>query len=178
LLPVVGGIGCASDAAMPPQKEASGALAAEAALSCDRDVAAFHAGPAGVGLEVPSESGEVTVRILGARPSVPAKYRNDWTIQFLAKGAPLNDVVIEDACAWMHSASHNHGGPAMAVTQLADRSTYWIEDLSLFMHGEWSIELAITPPNLSGAPSARTTCSKNVGTDRVVIPACVPDEGE
>lgn len=138
---------------------------------------AFRAGGPGIGLEVQSAGKAITARVLDADPLTPARFYNDWTVQFLdAQGAPLTDVTVQNACAWMY-VQHNHGSPAMNVAQLPDASSYKLSALNLFMRGPWSIELALSSARLGGQPTQVTACDKtHPGSDKIVIPVCLSDE--
>jgi len=132
----------------------------------------------GIGLETPSQTKTITARVLDATPKTAARFDNSWTVQFLdAQGAPLNDVTINNACAWMYV--HQHGGPPMAVTQLSDPSTFELKALNLFMRGPWSIELAVSSPSKGGTPTQMTACDRNgkaLGMDKIALSICVQDE--
>lgn len=170
-------VACTSDASGDGGTTAGAAAGSDAPVKCPADTPVFSATPTG-GLTVASGSKALSARVILAKPTEPTRYRNDWTVQFLdAAGAPVNDVVLSDACAWMYV--HNHGGPAMTVTQLADKSTYQLTELNLFMPGPWSIELAVTSPSHPAAADGKTKCDdmgKRLGTDKISIPVCVKDE--
>lgn len=148
---------------------------------CAADTPVFTATPSS-GLTLPSASKALSARVTAAKPAEPMRYRNDWTLQFFdAAGAPVNDIEVNDVCAWMYV--HNHGGPATKVTPTPDKSIFQITELNLFMAGPWSVEIVASSPSHPGAGGEYTKCeeattgqNRRVGTDKIVIPVCVKDE--
>ncbi|HTU60209.1 MAG TPA: hypothetical protein VMF89_17285, partial [Polyangiales bacterium] len=93
------------------------------------------------GLLVMGNRNTVQGRIVQAAPATPERFENDWTVQFSdATGAPLDDLTITNACAFM--PVHGHGGVPKEVAK-AGAATFKLTGLNLFMRGPWEVQLAV-----------------------------------
>ena len=170
-------LGCAAD----PEPTAPGMTTspeAEAeAARCPVDTPVFSAAPDS-GLLVLGNRNIVQGRIVQAEPAQPERFENDWTVQFSdAAGAPLDDLTIANACAFM--PVHGHGGVPKEVVK-SGPATFTLTGLNLFMRGPWEVQLAVSSVSAAGATALEaTSCDRDrrqAGNDLLIFRACISDD--
>lgn len=155
----------------PPHDAMSGLSAAK----CTPEQLEFMSGPAGIGMVTMGEKMLAQIRTLDASPRQPKRFENDWTVGFLnAAGQPLNDVQIVSVCAYM--PEHRHFEPPQQITPMSDPSSFKFSKLNLSMAGAWLVQVAINSPTIGGTPSMATRCDPAMGSEMIVLHACIPDE--
>jgi hypothetical protein len=147
---------------------------------CPSDTPAFHAGPAGIGLEAVGNKQLAKVRVIDAMPKTPVKYENDWTVAFLdAQGLPLADAQLPTlvaACARM--PVHAHTEPPKSIQPGTEPGTFKLHALNLSMVGPWEVQLAVSSPTLGGTADQYTLCDTHFdspGNDLIVLRTCISD---
>ena len=138
--------------------------------------------------------GTLRARLIKASPVHPTKKAvNNWTVQFMDEhGAPLEDVEVAAACAYM--PVHQHGtGPLNGTKMLSEPGQFELDYLNFIMRGPWEVQLVLNraAPAASdmdastkhdpGAamPMEFTGCDRDhrhPGTEYAVFPVCVADE--
>jgi hypothetical protein len=114
------------------------------------------------GMTTLSAEGRIAVVLQDASGIPPVRYFNDWTLAFTdAEGAPLEDLEVLRARAYMRV--HNHYGTPdpRVVRQDDDPSVFELERINLFMRGPWEVQLTLR--------------SESAGEDDVVVHVCVEE---
>lgn len=115
--------------------------------------------PFALGMEALGRFGRIGARLLEARPAPPARYRNDWELEFIdGMGRVLEDVAVVRARPFMPVHGHD-GNITPTVRPLANRVA--LDYLNLNMRGPWEIQL--------------TVHSSALGDDEIVFHVCVPE---
>jgi hypothetical protein len=102
----------------------------------------------------------MTVSLTDANPAPPQQCDdcNRWTLMIEdGDGNPIEGAVIE---VDPRMPDHGHGTPIVAEVEDRGGGTYYLDPLSLFMKGYWTIAVDVTPPD--GEP------------DSVLFKFCVP----
>lgn len=126
-------------------------------VGCPDDIPAFE-----LGAQTAGSRGRINVVLREASAVPPVRYFNDWTLEVTdADGAPLEDVEVVRARAYMRV--HNHyGTPDPKVVQHEDEPALFdFERLNLFMRGPWEVQLTLR--------------SESAGEDDVVVNVCVDE---
>lgn len=124
---------------------------------CPDHIPAFEAGMTTLGSQ---KRIAAVLREASAMP--PERYFNDWTLEFTdAEGAPLEDVEVLRARAYMRVHDH-YGTPDPSVAQReAEPALFDLERINLFMRGPWEVQLVLR--------------SESAGEDDVVVDVCVEE---
>lgn len=88
--------------------------------------------------------GGMTVRILSSDPMrARQKVRNDWVVEVLdTSGAPVADVDITSATAWMEV--HMHAGlPAPKIMKQVEPGRFLLDNVNFSMRGPWDVRLTV-----------------------------------
>jgi hypothetical protein len=94
------------------------------------------------GLELTSENEIFRARLMDAMPAPPARYINDWSLEFeLTDGGSLEDVEIE-IIPWM--PDHNHGSAAPITIAANEDGSVSATGIDLFMVGYWEVHIDLT----------------------------------
>lgn len=155
----IGLAGCKEDPAEPDEHVHDAGPHDDAAEfeGCPESTPLFELGMSSAG-----EAGHITVVLREASAVPPVRYFNDWTLEFTdAEGAPLEDVEVLRARAYMRV--HNHyGTPDPKVVRREDeRAVFDFKRLNLFMRGPWEVQLTLR--------------SESAGEDDVVVNVCVDE---
>lgn len=112
-----------------------------------------------LGMSTTSGDGSLKAALLAAAPAPPAKFFNDWTVEFRsADDAPLEDVTIRSARAFMPVHGH-YGTPDPRQTQHEDEpAEFDLDALNLFMRGPWQVKLAVSSPSSGQADLVFEVC--------------------
>lgn len=104
------------------------------------------------GLAKPGEAGQLTVTLVAATPSPPAKGTNQWTVRITdAAGAPVDGATVAVA---PFMPDHNHGSSMKPVVRAgATPGEYVVDSLYFFMIGLWRVTFTIALPT-GGADNA------------------------
>jgi hypothetical protein len=153
----------------------AGQLHPDEEVRCPDDLPELFAGETS-GSVAMGENGEVMARVIAAA-FVPAQRlkKNVWTVELTsADGAPLEDVELVKACAYM--PVHGHGKPPREVEPLAEPGRFTLDFLNFTMRGPWEVQLAVDTG--SGATDGRgTSCAPGeTGSDYVAFEVCVLDD--
>ena len=112
-----------------------------------------------IDMEAAGTAGRIRARLRAASPAPPARYRNDWRVDFLnAQGEVLTDVTILRARPFM--PVHGHDGNVQP-TWRAQGSEFALDYLNLNMRGPWEIQLGVR--------------SAALGEDAMVFHVCVAE---
>ncbi|EYF07458.1 auxin-binding protein [Chondromyces apiculatus DSM 436] len=96
------------------------------------------------GMEVPSEGGSFSVRLVEATPGPPAKGENSWTLLVLDGAGQAVEGVTLTVTPWM--PDHNHGSPAPpTVRATVTPGEYEVSAIDLIMAGFWEVTVDIAP---------------------------------
>jgi hypothetical protein len=155
----IGLTGCKEDPPKPDDRVHDGGSHDDAAEfeGCPESTPVFELGMSSAG-----EQGRITVVLHEASAVPPVRYFNDWALEFTdADGAPLEDVEVVRARAYMRV--HNHyGTPDPRVAQREDEpAVFDLERINLFMRGPWEVQLTLR--------------SESAGEDDVVVHVCVDE---
>ena len=118
---------------------------------CPEDIPEFS-----FGMTTATEDGTLKAALVDASPAPPARFFNDWTIEFKdADDAPAEDVRLRRARAFMPVHGH-YGTPDPRLGQHGDApAVFDLDRLNLFMRGPWQIILSVSSPNTSKPRSGR-----------------------
>jgi hypothetical protein len=155
----IGLTGCGEESARDPEKHLHDGGHGDAAEfeGCPENLPAFE-----LGAQTAGSRGAINVVLREASAVPPVRYFNDWTLEVTdADGAPLEDVEVVRARAYMRV--HNHYGlPDPTVVQQEDEpALFALERLNLFMRGPWEVQLTLR--------------SESAGEDDVVVNVCVEE---
>jgi hypothetical protein len=170
--------GCPKDDAQP-DSQSPPAHDAGMAMPCAKGTPELTVGEMD-GLTAMGKHKLIQARVIAADHQPPERYYNTWTVQFLDdKGEPLDDVKVENACAYM--PLHLHGNPPRKVTPQDDPDKVELNDLNLFMPGAWEIQLAVTSPSAASGPAKDyTNCDaktqRGPGSELIVLTVCQPND--
>jgi hypothetical protein len=141
--------GCSSDAkpgAAP--SDAGDAMAADLAdtgeeLVVQCDPGALEADTLITGVSAKGKT--FTAKFVSSDPSPPARYDNDWTVDFTdANGAPVTDLQMTSARTWM--PYHGHGWPG-AGTPMSEPGRFKVK-INLNMRGYFLVEMTVKSASL------------------------------
>lgn len=130
----------------------------------DEGAAAYEGCPAStppfvLGMETLGRDGRIRARLRHAEPAPPARYRNDWEVEFLTPlGERAGDVSLVHARPFMPVHGHD-GNVQPTLRALGDQVA--IDYLNLNMRGPWEIQLTVSSPTL--------------GNDEIVFHVCVAE---
>jgi hypothetical protein len=176
-------IACGDDSNASPDASGAGD-SPEPAAECPAETPTFAA-EATHGLEASDPKTGLSVRIIDANYSPPAKNFNDWEIAVTDQnGAPMPQAHVTWACAWM--AVHGHGSNPRSVEN-ADDGRFWLRKQNLSMYGGWQVRLWITtdagardyvfPKGSSLVNSAACQApDSTMGSPNISFDICVPTE--
>lgn len=167
-------VACGSADPEPAQPPAS--EAADEQARCPADTPSFSVGP-DTGLLAVGKRLAVQGRIVDAQPAEPERFENDWTVRLLdASGAPQDDIMITDACAYMPVHAH---GAAPKELRKTGPATFMLSGLNLFMRGPWEVQLAVSSAATGASGQETTNCDRERrrgGSDLVIFRACIADD--
>jgi hypothetical protein len=127
--------GCASDDSK--HDGAAGSHAASGDVSCKTDerVDAFTEGMAKDG-----SLGELSFELVTSEPAPPAKGDNAFSVRIIDKNGEPAEVSLE---VQLSMPDHGHGSPAVPEVSFdAERRTFSVAPLDLFMAGVWRVDLS------------------------------------
>jgi hypothetical protein len=123
-------------------------------VGCPDTIPAFS-----FGMSTTSGDGRIAATLLKSSPVPPARFFNDWTVEFeSADDAPLEDVTLRSVRAFMPVHGH-YGTPDPRLTQHEDEpAVFDLDALNLFMRGPWQIKLAVSSPSSGQADLIFDVC--------------------
>lgn len=114
--------------------------------------------PFALGMEALGKLGRIRARLVAARPTPPARYRNDWELAFFGpRGERLDDVSVARARPFM--PVHGHDGNVQPTVRPVADAQIAVDYLNLNMRGPWEVQLAVQ--------------SRSLGDDEMVFHVCV-----
>ena len=117
--------------------------AADTMVVCPDD--AVDASSFALGMPVMGDNQKIQAKLIAAMPTPPARYNNDWTIEFMdASGNALSDVDLTKAYADM--PYHGHGKAATSMTKLSDPGQFDV-GINLFMRGYFDVQFSVSSPS-------------------------------
>jgi hypothetical protein len=96
--------------------------------------------PFAAGLEAKTTSG-LTLKIVDATPTPPAKGDNAWTLALTDAGGAAVDGATLTVKTWM--PDHGHGSSIVPAVAASGGGKYALTRLNLFMPGIWEITFSI-----------------------------------
>ena len=91
------------------------------------------------GMEVQSDAKLFRANIMDAAPAPPARFINEWEMQFELTGDGSLDEVEVVVFPWMPDHGHGSSNPLLEVIPGEGAGSYTIANLDLHMAGYWEV---------------------------------------